>query len=410
MTVTRIAAGGAGVANLPDGRVVFIHRTAPGDRARIRIERSKPRWAVGSLCEVIEPGPERREGLCAHYDVCGGCQLQHLPYQRQLEWKARFVADALERIGKLADIEPPPIVASPEETGYRDRITFTLRRARGGHVVAGFHALRHPGRVVDVVNECVLPRASLAEAWLALRAGWGEGACRLPSGGRLRLTLREGLTGVALVVDGGAAGWSDAELLRAVPELSAIWHRSSEADSGPGLVAGSVRGRPPPGFVQINSEVAALLVDHVTKVAGPGGRAVDAYCGSGDYGRALTARGWRVRGIERDAGACVAARSDAPDAFSVVEGLVERRLGEMLPADLLIVNPPRAGLAPEVARLILGGDVGRVIYVSCDPATLARDVGRLSGRYRMASLMCFDLFPQTAHVETVLVMTSSRVA
>ena len=405
VTVRGIAAGGSGVADLPDGRVVFVPRTAPGDRASVQIEKSKPRWATGSLCELIEPSAERREPPCVLYDVCGGCQLQHLPYERQLEWKARFVKDALVRIGGLDVPVVPPIVGSPLETHYRNRISFALRRLRGGRVVAGFHALARPGRIIDVVSECVLPRAALLDAWGALRAGWGEAAAWLPRGERLRLTLRDGAGGVVLVVEGGEVGWSAAPLLEAVPVLRAIWHRPGPEGGTAHLAAGAADAGSP-AFTQVNADVSALLAEHVLELAGflgtAVGTAVDAYAGVGEHARRLAHRGWKVTAIELDPMACRAARAAAADRYAVLEGRVEDLLEELLPVDLLVVNPPRAGLDPEVVHRVLDRPPRRVVYVSCDPATLARDVAALGSAYDATSVHCFDLFPQTAHVETVL--------
>jgi 23S rRNA (uracil1939-C5)-methyltransferase len=403
VTVRAIAAGGAGVADLPDGRVVFVPRTAPGDLASIHIERTKSRWASATLRAVIEPGPDRREPLCDLYAVCGGCQLQHLPYERQLEWKGRFVSDALTRIGGLTGIGAPAVEASPHETRYRNRVTFTLRRLRGGRVVAGFHALDRPTHVIDVAGQCVLPRSVLQEAWQSLRASWGLGARLLPAGGRLRLTLREDAGGVTLVVEGGDAAWSGTELAEAMPQLGAIWHRAGDGAKEASLVT----GRPEAGataFAQVNPEVAARLVAHVVASAGEGERAVDAYCGAGEYGRRLAESGWSVTGIERNPDACEAARRDATGDFDMLEGAVEDRLREALPADVLIVNPPRSGLASRVVDIVADSGVHRLVYVSCDPATLARDVRALAAGYAIESVRSFDLFPQTAHVETVLVL------
>lgn len=406
--VRAIAAGGAGVADLPDGRVVFVPRTAPGDRASIRIVKSRPRWAEGSLQHVDEPSPDRRAPLCSVYDKCGGCQLQHLPYAQQLRWKGRIVADQLTRIGHLSDVEPPEVVPSPKETEYRNRISFTLRRLRGGHVVAGFHALGRPAHVIDVRGECVLPRRALHEAWKALRAGWGEGARLLPAAGRLRLTLRETARGVALVVDGGADSWSAAPLAEAVSGLVAIWHRAGGATSEPRLLEGTFDDGGT-AFGQVNPEVAAAMRAYVGDVAGTGERAVDAYCGVGLYGHALAEKGWTVTGIERDPAACEEATRSAPSGFTVLQGTVESMLSKVLPADLLIVNPPRAGLDPDALRIVAGGGARRLVYVSCDPATLARDVAGLANGYATGPVRCFDLFPQTAHVETVLAMSARGV-
>ncbi|MBM4184763.1 MAG: class I SAM-dependent RNA methyltransferase [Gemmatimonadetes bacterium] len=411
VTVRGIAAGGSGVADLPDGRVVFVPRTAPGDRVNIRIEKSKPRWALGSLASVVQPGPERRDALCALYDSCGGCQLQHLPYEHQLAWKARFVQDALARIGGLAAMESPEVVPSPLQTGYRNRVTFTLRRLGGSRVVAGFHALGRPAHIVDVRRECVLPRPAIVDAWQALRSSWGEGARLLPEGGRLRLTLREEGGSVVLVVEGGGAAWSAQPLAEAVPSLAAIWHWPSGEDPthNPRLVAGSAEAGST-AFAQVNPEAAALLVDHVVSLAGDAKHVVDAYCGGGRYARPLAARGSSVTGIELDPAACADARRGAPDGLLVLEGRVEDLLEDVLPADLLIVNPPRSGLDGEVVRIAAAQPPRRILYVSCDPATLARDVGALANVYEARAVRCFDLFPQTAHVETVLELRAREEA
>ncbi|MEQ1857297.1 MAG: TRAM domain-containing protein [Longimicrobiales bacterium] len=403
VTVRGIAAGGSGIADLPDGRVVFVPRTAPGDRVSIQVERSKPRWAIASLCAVLEKGAERRDALCALYDSCGGCQLQHLPYAKQLEWKARFVQDALARIGGLGPLDALEVVPSPLEIEYRNRVTFTLRRLQGGRVVAGFHALGRPAHVIDVRAECVLPRAELVRAWRTLRSAWGQAARLLPDGGRLRLTLRESAAGVTLLVEGGVAGWSGVPLAEAVPALVAVWHRPGDERGAPRLVAGAEDGGST-AFTQVNSEAAALLVDHVLDRAGSPARIVDAYSGAGRYARPLAERGSQVTGIELDPVACADARRGAPTGLVVLEGRVEDLLEDALPCDLLIANPPRAGLDPETLRVLGAHPPERLIYVSCDPATLARDVSELSQVYAPESVRCFDLFPQTAHVETVLVL------
>ena len=158
VTVRAVAAGGAGVADLPDGRVAFVQRTAPGDRARVRVSASKRSWARATLVELLAPGPGRRPPPCPFYGRCGGCTLEHLEYSEQLRWKARMVADALKRIGRVT-VDPPVVEPSPREFRYRNRVTFTLRRLRGtaGGVVAGFHEMDEPDRVVDVTGACMLP-------------------------------------------------------------------------------------------------------------------------------------------------------------------------------------------------------------------------------------------------------------
>jgi 23S rRNA (uracil1939-C5)-methyltransferase len=410
-----LAAGGAGIADLPDGRVVFVPRGAPGDVADVRIRRLKRRWGEARLQTLVEEGPRRVEAPCPRYRRCGGCTLQHLDYEEQLAWKGRFVADALTRIG-ATPCDPPPVEPSPERTHYRNRVSFTVRRLSGDRIVAGFHALGRPNFIIDVGGECLLPERAVLQAWERLRAAWKAGARPLPSGPELRVTLRSVQEGVSAHIQGGAAGWDGAELRGVIPTLVGVWHRPDDEEAS-SLVSGTHgheewpdrRYLPVGGetFLQVNRSAAKGLVSHVLSQVGTGSSAVDAYCGVGVYGRELAARGWRVTGIEADPDACVAARHQAPGEFSVVEGRVEEHLGSLLPADLAVLNPPRSGLSDHVPEELLKSPPGRIVYVSCDPATLARDVLRLRGGYRLASLHAFDLFPQTAHVETVAVLETA---
>ncbi len=411
VSVRALAAGGAGVADLPDGRVAFVQRTAPGDRARVRLRKSRRRWAEASVERLLQASDARVEPPCPQYAGCGGCRLQHLPIEVQRRWKGRFVADALERIGGLGTVEPPEVGASPDAFGYRSRMTFTLRRLRDGRVVAGLHALGRPAHVVDV-PDCLLAVGAVREAWGALREAWGPGARLLPAGGRLRLGLRATDAGVELRVEGGTPGWDAEPVLRAVEALSAVWHHPDgvEAAAGSGEpVAGTSSAGGGVAFEQVNRRAADLLRAHVLRrieEAEPdAGRAIDAYCGTGAYGRTLAERGWQVVGIEVDEAAVQAARSGAPGGFDVRRAEVGAALGGAFPADLLVVNPPRGGLEDGVVERVLEGAPRTVVYVSCDPGTLARDLGGLSSAYRLADLSAFDLFPQTAHVESVAVLT-----
>lgn len=410
--ITGIGAEGAGVGRLPDGVAVFVHRTAPGDLAEVRVTERRPRWARARLVALRRPGPDRRPAPCPYYDRCGGCTLEHLAYPAQLRVKARRVADALRRIGRV-DVAPPEVVPSPEEFRYRNRVAFTLVRLGAGRVVAGFHELEDPGRVVDVDGACLLLEPALAASWDALRGTWGRDARRLPAGERLRLTLRATADGRAtLLVEGGTTEGDPATLLDAVPALAAIrWRPRPGAPAA--LLAGE--GAVPEvwggesillggtAFLQVNRGAAALLEAHVLRLAGEvrGSRVVDAYCGVGLYARRLAAAGAVAVGIELDEGAVAEARRLALPGASFRAGDVAALLPEALPADLAILNPPRTGVAEAVTRALLATPPARILYVSCDPATLARDVARLSSRYRVHSVTCFDLFPQTAHVETV---------
>ncbi len=410
-----IAGGGAGVGRLADGTVIFVHRTAPGDRALVEVVERKRRWARGRLVELVEEGPGRRDAPCPHYDRCGGCTLEHLRYGDQLRWKSQIVTDALTRIGRIELSAPLAVEPAPKEFRYRSRATFHLQRGPAEAVRAGFRVLEAPGSIVDMGGECLLLDAVLSAVWDGIRAEWGPGAKHLPEGEELRLTLRRSGAGAILVVAGGEGGGNSKHLHSRVAGLRAVWSEAGDGELR--LLAGEEEVREewlgeellagPRTFLQVNREAGEALHNAVLRrVGSPKGlRVVDGYCGVGAYGRRLARHGADVVGIESDPGAVSAARRGAPAGFRVVEGTVERHLAEALPADLVIVNPPRTGLDDRVPGILLAQAPPRIVYVSCDPATLARDLERLSPRYQVESVEGHDLFPQTAHVEALVVLT-----
>ncbi|MSR22534.1 MAG: class I SAM-dependent RNA methyltransferase [Gemmatimonadetes bacterium] len=403
------------MGHLPDGRVVFVHRTVPGDRVRVELTRNGERWARARLADLVVPGPDRVAAPCPHYARCGGCTLEHLDYTAQLDAKGRIVADALTRIGGFGTMPHLELRPSPAEWKYRNRVTLTLRRREGG-VTAGFHALEDPAELVDVDERCLLPEEPIARAWGELRAGWGPGAARLPAGAELRLTLRANHAGeVLLLIQGGRGRGQPEALLERVGSLRAIWKASGRPGERPRLLAGREMEETwhgvtldllPGAFLQGNRAAAGHLHDAVLGELGDvrGKRVLDAYCGFGLYGLIAARKGARSVGIESDPTALQMAPSPRERGFTVLPGAVEDRCGEALPVELTVLNPPRRGVEPGVMEKLGAGTAERIVYVSCDPATLARDVRRLGGGFRMARLQVFDLFPQTARVETVLTL------
>ncbi|HEU4988380.1 MAG TPA: hypothetical protein VFT41_01195 [Gemmatimonadaceae bacterium] len=395
-----IAAGGDGVGRA-DGLVIFAPRTAPGDRVRARLERGK-RFARATGVEVLTPSTDRVTPDCPHYDRdrCGGCQLQHLSTDAQRRAKAGMIRDAFERIARRP-IALPEVRHGRDAWRYRTKLTLALRR-RGTGWTAGLHRYDAPDEIF-ALDDCLITDTRVMDAWRAVL----EAGHLLPEAPALRAAVRLIGDGAALVIEGGHE-WRTAEaLLGAVPALVEIWWVPHSAGSRGGRRLVAERGAAQEhgaSFAQVNADVAASMRTHVlalVRSAAPA-RVVDAYAGVGDTAEPIAREGAHVVAIELDRDACRVAAARLPAGSRAIADTVERALPGALPADLVILNPPRAGAGADVTAAIERA-VPRprtIVYVSCDPATLARDVGRLPS-YRVASVVGFDMFPQTAHVETV---------
>ena len=396
LTVERVVAGGDGLAR-DDGLAVFIPRTLPGEQVRASI-RMRGRLARGELIAIDTPSPARVQPRCGHYtdDDCGGCQLQHADYAQQLRIKAELVVEAFRRIARRA-VDTPRVHAAPHPWRYRRKLTLALRRDDAGWY-AGLRPHHDPAAVFRL-QDCLITCEQVVETWReVLRA-----ARYLPEANVLRGSVQiadDG--GLVLHIEGGRTWPAVGDLHAAVPELhTVLWtpehgHRQ--------LVASRGNAATPAGFMQVNAEVAATLLDHVVSAieAHEPRVVVDAYAGEGAAAVRLAGRGVRVTAIEVDRDAARIAEQRVAPPSSVVCARVERALAGALPADVVLLNPPRGGLHHDVCRVLAASlaTTRAVIYVSCDPATLARDVSRLDG-WHLARLECFDMFPQTSHVETV---------
>ncbi len=394
-----IAAGGDGVGTLPDGRVVFVPRTAPGDLVTLRDVRPSRRFARARLDTIIEPSPERVPPACPHYDgdECGGCQLQHLGADPQRAARRRLVGDALRRIGHLA-VPDPGLAPSDREWEYRTRITLAI--GPGG---IGFHPLDRADRVFDLTR-CPIARPELNARWGSIRARRDL----LPRNAE-RLVLRVDRAGNthAIVKTRGTRVWTGAaELGTALQESdlpTTLWW---EPEGGVArAVFGADDAYPATVFEQIHpvmgDRVRAYAVGQLGDLSGL--HVWDLYAGIGETTALL--HGVvppTIESVELDPRAVRLAEERGPaQGITRHAGHVEDLIGRLRPAGAAIVNPPRTGLADSVAAHLTAASLRRLVYVSCDPATLARDLGRLGSACRLVDLACFDLFPQTAHVETV---------
>jgi 23S rRNA (uracil1939-C5)-methyltransferase len=409
VVITGIAAGGAGVARLADGRVAFIHGTAPGDHVDSRVTQQHRRWVRARTVRLIQAGPDRRPSPCPFDAVCGGCTLQHIAIAAQRREKAALVREAMRRIGGI-EIDVPDVVESLSEFEYRNRVTFHLRRLGAERVVAGFHELERADRLVDVDGRCLLPEPTIRTAWRDLRREWGRNAHRLPAGESLRITLQSAGSGeVGLLTEGGYGDGRPDEIIERVPSITAVWKMDADGRvthlAGRRALGEAEDASLPAGvFTQVNRAVADRLGEHVDDLLGEvaGRHIIDAYCGIAIRAIRWAAAGARVSGIEADERAAAEARRRCDGQCDIVHGLVEDHMADLLPADIVILNPPRAGVHERVVRALIDRPPGRLLYVSCDPATLARDCARLAERYTIRDVRCFDMFPQTAHIETVV--------
>jgi 23S rRNA (uracil1939-C5)-methyltransferase len=382
--VERMLPGGVGLAH-GEGLTILVSLAAPGDLARVRVESVRGRTAFATVAEVLEPSPARVEPPCPYFGRCGGCDFQQLGYEAQLAAKAEIIRDCLRR---MARVEPPgeiTVEPSPEIWRYRSRARWQhdARRRLLGYYERGTH------RVCDVAD-CPVAAPPVNERLLRLRGLMKEG--RLPHASEFEAVA--GDEGVAL--DPAVEAGDDGEQVRR------IGGETYRFDAG--------------CFFQINHALLEPLVAEGLRGAAPGdgaadgGTALDLYSGVGLFTLPLARRFARVVAVEGNAAAARYACRNLADA-SLTNARVEtspvgewlaHRAEELDRADFILLDPPRAGAEPEAVRGIIRLRPRHVSYVSCDPATLARDLrALLDAGYRLDSLRAFDMFPQTHHVETV---------
>ena len=401
--IESIAAGGDGVAR-SDGLAVFVPRTAPGDVVDVELIQHG-RFARAHILSLQELSNVRVQPPCVHYerDRCGGCQLQHMQDQAQLDAKRGIVHDALHRIAKV-HLLVPDVSPAPSAWGYRISLTLAIRRDGSAHSASWRFGLRDyedPERVFDL-EECLISDGQVLSAWNEIRAA----AFLLPDAPRMSGTVRWLADSAAFSLRGGSR-WSQqliGDFSRACPSIS-VAHWSPDYGMRRVLWDKREDATPPAfSFTQVNPGVAEQLHADVAKrvLAHNPRTAIDAYSGVGDVAVVLARAGVAITAIEVDKDAAQFAASRLTLPSRSVAARVERALQRALPADVVVLNPPRAGIDPSVAQTLNAATPKprAIVYVSCDPATLARDVARLTN-FSVASVQPYDMFPQTAHVETV---------
>jgi tRNA/tmRNA/rRNA uracil-C5-methylase (TrmA/RlmC/RlmD family) len=341
LDITDVAYGGEGMGR-HEGCVVFVPFTIPGETVRARVVKATRSWKRAQAQEIITASPDRVKPPCPLFRRCGGCAYQHIAYPRQLEIKTHQVAEALRRIGKFSEPPVEPARPSPLAYGYRNRITV--------HVVPPLIGFRgtDPREVIDV-KECLLAEDKVNASLSALRT-----KKRLRPG---PATLRAGLAGT--------------------------------------------------GFQQVNDDAAEVLADAVLELAGHGELLVDAYCGAGFFAKKLRGQFTRIIGLDWDERSIEAAREGAGPSEEYHAGDAAELLPDILAGQnqaVVLVDPPAQGLAQPVVETMLDARPERIVYVSCDPATLARDLGKLGAAYDLQRALPVDMFPQTASIETACLL------
>jgi 23S rRNA (uracil1939-C5)-methyltransferase len=441
LRVDSLAYGGRGVARL-NGFVVFVNRALPGDVVRARVTKVKRSHAEAVAVEVVEAGAPRVVAPCSHYPACGGCRFQDFAYEAQLDAKAQQVADALGRIGGFSEVELEPAVPARSVFHYRNKLEYSFTTLDDGEVGLGFHRAGRWDEVLDV-ERCWLT-TDLGNGIREAVKAWAR-AQGLPAydqekqEGYLRhLVVREGRnTGQALVVlvtaPGDLAGAGElVEALRAFPEVRSVHWAVNDSPAevtnlptdllwGEEAIEEEILGlryRVRPGaFLQTNTEMCEVLYDLAREYAELTGdeTVYDLYCGIGTIGLTLARDALTVWGIEysEESVACAVENAElnglANAAFFA--GDVARDLDELRDRagtpDVVVVDPPRAGLTGKAVRRVGELQAPRLVYVSCNPTTLAGNAKELvrDHGYRLERVRPVDMFPHTPHIETVALFT-----
>ncbi len=422
-----------------DGMVVFVDGPLPGERARIRLTEVKAKYAVGELLERETTSPDRADPFCPVFGACGGCQVQHLAYPAQLAWKRRIVQDALSRIGGFTDVETREPIGMREPRAYRNKMALVVDTDGDAPVFGFYRARSHDLVPIDrcpiVLDQLDAAIGGLAEAARAPETAPAFAGVRhvimrsglQSSAGVLSLTTETKSAAIAALAPRlgeripGVGGISNSYGL---PNANAVIGRQMDFVWGKREMEETIEGVrfrvSPASFFQINGEMVAAIFRTLAPLIVGTPRIVDLYCGAGTFAIYFAARGADVVGVEENASAVAEARQNArlnrvDDRVRFVKARVEGELGNpagrdaLRSAGIVFLDPPRKGSDEATLAAIAAAAVPQIWYLSCNPATLARDLRFLAGRgYRIGLVQPFDMFPQTGHVETLVTLSKSE--
>jgi 23S rRNA (uracil1939-C5)-methyltransferase len=442
LSIDSLAYGGNGVARL-NGFVVFVRRGLPGDRVRARVTKVKRNHAEALAVEVLQPGPQRVDAPCAHYPACGGCRFQDLAYDAQAAAKEEQVLDALRRIGGIAEPPLEPIVPAVDQFHYRNKVEYSFTQTPNGPAL-GFHKAGRWDEVLEI-DRCWIS-SDVSNALRDAVRDWARAEKLEPydqaehTGYLRHLVIREGRNTeqalVQLVTAPGERFDRDelVEVLRRFPEVRSIHWAVNESQAevtnlpttllwGEDAIEEKLCGLRfrvrPNAFLQTNTKMAERLYELAGEYAGLTGdeTVYDLYCGIGSIGLTMAANALTVWGVEvsEESVACALENADlngiANAAFFAGEvgASLEELHDRAGPPDVLVVDPPRAGLSGKALRRAARLEASRFVYVSCNPTTLAGNVKELERDwgYKLQRVRPVDMFPHTPHVESVALLTRS---
>ena len=399
--IDKLVYGGDGIGRLPDGRAVFVPFTLPGEVVELQIVQEGKKFARGRLINLLEASPERIQPRCKHFGTCGGCHYQHIPYDAQLQAKLAILQDQMDRLGGFSAIPSGGITSSPSPWNYRNQVQFHPAPEGG----LGFMDLE--GKSVVPIQECHLPTEGINALWQQIDLG--------AESGLTRITLREDSFGeLMLVLEGNDELGPELSLDLPISVCYLKPDGSCLTLAGHDQLTYQVLGRQlslsPESFFQVNLRAAEKLVeyvlDHLPQTIAV--NTLELYSGAGLFSLFLAEHSRELIAIESSPSACFdfAKNLDSYDNVRLYEGPVEQVLpalmDELPPLDLVLLDPPRAGLHPSARESLEKLSSEHIVYISCDPSTLARDLKHLcAAGYKLEDLHLFDMFPQTYHMETV---------
>ncbi len=443
LEITDLAYGGRGIAKL-DGRIVFVDNALPGDIVSAKITRRRKSYLEAVAVALESPSPFRQSPVCAHFGVCGGCRWQNYAYDRQLAYKAEQLKNQLIHLAGIPDPPVEPPLGARKIYYYRNKMEFSFTVGADDQLVLGLHRL---GSFHDIfqLDSCHLQSELSNEIVRHVRAESIRLALPaydiLNNSGLLRfLIVREGKhTGEVMIVLVTSADYAGCErkivgLLESTaaefPQISGLFWMINSRKANiarwdlypPGFSHGLIQGREyiyeklgryrfrisPDSFFQTNSYQAEILYDTVIEFAAPRktDKMLDLYCGTGTIAIFLAGAGAHVVGVESEARAVADARLNAAENgiadIEFVHAPVEHFIAGAESADIVVVDPPRAGLHPKALPGIVKLDPAKLVYVSCNPATLARDLRFLIDKgFELERTVAVDMFPHTYHIESV---------